>query len=187
MTPTDPCPGIATIAPYQRMARGLQTADRSVLSRRPVYAVTGLYWGIRERDPLVFMTSLMAVLAQFLPITLANVPYDLTQTESTNSICSRLSVALLAVMICALFGMLFVSFPPLPVDPRSVAGAMWYVADARWVSKLEGVTLMTGKERERRMEELGGRWYYGMADTRVGNRMTVEMMDLYRSDEYGRY
>lgn len=38
-------------------ARGLQSADRSVPSRRPAYAVAGPYWGIRERDPLFFLRS----------------------------------------------------------------------------------------------------------------------------------
>jgi fluoride exporter len=169
------------------MARGLQSAERSVLSRRPAYAVTGLYWGLKERDPLFFLTALMAVLAQLLPITLANVPYDLTQTQLANSMCSRISAGLLAIMIAFLFGLLFISFPPLPVDPRSVAGAMWYIAESRWVDHLEGVTLMTGKERKRRMEELGGRWYYGVADSRVGGRMAVDMQEVYRSVEYGRY
>lgn len=173
------------IAPYRRMAGGPQTANRSILSGRPTYAVTGIFAGIGARDWLLFGTSLMAVLSDFLPMLFANVPYNLTQMEIVHTVCARLSAGLLAVMVVVLFATMFLRWPELPVDPRSIAGEMWYVAEARWVEHLEGVAALNDRERKRRMREMGGKWYYGMVSTRLGDRMAVELHDIYGATEYG--
>ncbi|KAH7367732.1 hypothetical protein B0T11DRAFT_275897 [Plectosphaerella cucumerina] len=175
---------VAIIAPYRRMANGSQSASRSVLAKRPTYALTGIYAGIRERDPLLFGVAFMTVLADFLPMVFANVPYDLTQTKDVHVICARVSAGLLFVMAVALTASMFVRWPEMPVDPRSVAGEMWYVAEARWVDRLEGVAVMTDRERKKHIGEMGGRWYYGLTGTGMGERMGVEMHDMYGTMEY---
>lgn len=61
---------------------------------------------------------------------------------------------------------------------------MWYVAEARWVDRLEGVAVMTDSERKKHIGEMGGRWYYGLTGTGMGERMGVEMHDMYGTMEY---
>lgn len=165
------------------MARGPQKSSLSVLAGRPIYAVTGIFTGIRERDLLLFSTATMAVLSDFLPMLFANVPYDLTQTELVHLVCARLSAGLLVLMSVVLILSMFARWPELPVDPRSVAGQMWYVAEARWaIDKLEGANLMDDRERRELFNSMGGRWYYGT--TRTEGRMGVEMEDTYGLMEY---
>lgn len=152
-----------------------------------MYAVTGVFAGIRSRDALLFSVSLMAVVSDFLPMLLANVPYNLTQTADVHTICSRVSAGVLGVMVLVLVVTMFARWPQLPVDPRSIAGEMWYVAEARWVEQLEGLAALNDRERRERLRALGGRWYYGMTSTRLGDRMAVELHDIYGATDYGRF
>jgi hypothetical protein len=167
------------------MARQPQNASQSILSRRPTYAVTGIFHGIRERDLLLFSTATMAVLADFLPMLFANVPYDLTQTQTVHLVCARIGAGLLVLMAVVLVSTMFARWPALPVDPRSVAGQMWYVAQARWaIDRLpDGVGLMSGRERRELLDGMGGKWYYGATGPDQG-RMGVEMEDSYGLMEY---
>ncbi|KAF4977691.1 hypothetical protein FZEAL_5832 [Fusarium zealandicum] len=165
---------IAVITPFRRMAKNPQVPTRSVLMTPPTNAISGVFVALRVRDPLLFFTSLAAVLAEFLPILLANVPYNLTQTLLVHEVCARLSAGILVVMVIGLFASLFVKWPALPVDPRSLAGAMWYVAEAPWVAGIEGVAGMSAKERQNKVQGLGGRWTYGPVHTAQGDRMGIE-------------
>ncbi|KAG9255479.1 uncharacterized protein F5Z01DRAFT_673419 [Emericellopsis atlantica] len=170
---------VAILAPYRRMANKPQGATRSVLAKRPTYSVTGIYAGLRHRDPLLFGVSAMAVLSDFLPMLFANVPYDLTQTQGVHVVCARTSAGLLVLMAAVLIASMFVSWPTFPVDPRSIAGEMWYVAESRWTEKMEGTAVMTERERRQALRNMGGRWCYGVIQSSLGDREAVEMDDTY--------
>ncbi|KAM0270631.1 hypothetical protein ACHAQH_009362 [Verticillium albo-atrum] len=172
---------IAVIAPYRLMAKRAQPARRSILVTLPTNSFSGIATGIRTGDPVLFVVALMAVLSEFLPILLANVPYNLTQTHLTHDICARTSAGLLILMAAVVLASLFIRWPDMPVDPRSVGGAMWYVSESRWVSGLGGVTAMDKKERKKRVNELGGRWFYGNVFGMRGEQLGVEVEDGYRS------
>ncbi|RGP78055.1 hypothetical protein FLONG3_3890 [Fusarium longipes] len=166
--------GVAVITPYRRMAEEPQVPTRSVLMTPATNPVSGLFVALRIRDPLLFFTAFTTVLAQFLPILLANVPYNRTQTSDAHEICSRLSIGILLVMVVAMLSSLSVKWPDLPVDPRSLAGALWYVSDAPWVRGLEGVAAMSANKRKIAVQGLGGRWTYGPIHTPMGERMCIE-------------
>ncbi|EEY23051.1 conserved hypothetical protein [Verticillium alfalfae VaMs.102] len=174
-------PCVAVIAPYRLMAKRAQPARRSILVTLPTNSFSGIATGIRTGDPVLFVVALMAVLSEFLPILLANVPYNLTQTKLTHDICARTSAGLLVLMAAVVVGSLFIRWPDMPVDPRSVGGAMWYVSESRWVSGLGGVAAMDKKERRKRIKELGGRWFYGNVFGMRGEQLGVEVEDGYRS------
>jgi len=170
---------VAILAPYRRMANKPQGATRSVLAKRPTYAVTGIFAGLRHRDPLLFGVSSMAVLSDFLPMLFANVPYDLTLTQGVHVVCARTSAGVLVLMAAVLVASMFASWPTFPVDPRSIAGEMWYVAESRWTEKMEGTAVMTERERKTALRQMGGRWCYGVIQTSLGDREAVEMDDTY--------
>ncbi|KAG7142762.1 hypothetical protein HYQ45_000855 [Verticillium longisporum] len=172
---------VAVIAPYRLMAKRAQPARRSILVTLPTNSFSGIATGIRTGDPVLFVVALMAVLSEFLPILLANVPYNLTQTKLTHDICARTSDGLVVLMAAVVVGSLFIRWPDMPVDPRSVGGAMWYVSESRWVSGLGGVAAMDKKERRKRIKELGGRWFYGSVFGMRGEQLGVEVEDGYRS------
>ncbi|KAM0211077.1 hypothetical protein ACHAQD_010407 [Fusarium lateritium] len=165
---------VAVITPFRRMAEDPQLPTRSVLVTPATNAVSGLFVALRIRDPLLFLTAFTTLLAQFLPILLANVPYSLTQTSEAHEYCSRLSIGILLVMVIAMLCSLLVKWPDLPVDPRSLAGALWYVADAPWVRGLEGIAAMSANKRKDAVQGLGGSWTYGPIHTPTGERMCIE-------------
>ncbi|KAM0204896.1 hypothetical protein ACHAQI_009712 [Fusarium lateritium] len=165
---------VAVITPFRRMAEDPQLPTRSVLVTPATNAVSGLFVALRIRDPLLFFTAFTTLLAQFLPILLANVPYSLTQTSEAHEYCSRLSIGILLVMVIAMLCSLLVKWPDLPVDPRSLAGALWYVADAPWVRGLEGIAAMSANKRKDAVQGLGGSWTYGPIHTPTGERMCIE-------------
>ncbi|KAF5571216.1 hypothetical protein FPHYL_528 [Fusarium phyllophilum] len=157
---------VAVITPYRRMAEDPQVPTRSVLMTPATNPVSGFFVALRIRDPLLFFTAFTTLLAQFLPILLANVPYSLTQTSEAHEICSRLSIGILLIMVIAMLSSLLVKWPDLPVDPRSLAGALWYVADAPWVRGLEGVAAMSARKRKEAVQGLGGSWTHPYAGGR---------------------
>ncbi|RSL85394.1 hypothetical protein CEP51_003352 [Fusarium floridanum] len=165
---------VAAITPFRRMADKSQSPTRSVLMTPPTNAFSGLFVALRVGDLLLFLTAVASLMAQFLPILFANVPYSLTQTLLAHQVCSRLSAGLLVFMVIGLFGSLFVKWPDLPVDPRSLVGAMYYVAEAPWVAGVEGVAGMNAKDRKRKIQGLGGRWSYGYVQTGHGRRLAIE-------------
>lgn len=61
----------------------------------------------------------------------------------------------------------------MPVDPRTVAGAMFYVSGSEGLlRRMEGVAGIDSKEREKRVAEGGGRYFYGDIG---GGRVGVEV------------
>lgn len=73
----------------------------------------------------------MAVLSEFLPALLANVPYRVVQTSQTHAACVYLSASIIGLMIVVTCASFVVEWPHMPVDPSTLAGAMYYVSAAR--------------------------------------------------------
>ncbi|CAK7220779.1 hypothetical protein SCUCBS95973_004278 [Sporothrix curviconia] len=177
---------VATTAPFQAMATPgrPQPPERSILlPLRPTNEISGLWVALRlachsfgggghrhERPPLrhaVFLglVALMTLASEFLPVLLTNVPYNVTQTLEASVVCAR-SVA--------------VHWPALPADPRTIAGAMFYVVDSHVlpaalasIADTTGgacVALMDTKEKTARVRQLGRRYYYGDIVGRSGRR-----------------
>ncbi|KAB5566935.1 hypothetical protein GE09DRAFT_750908 [Coniochaeta sp. 2T2.1] len=154
---------VATIVPFHSLSNHTQPAARSILVSRPTNAFSGIHLAaLKLRHPFYTATSLATVLSEFLPILLSNIPHKLTQVLGPTLVCTRVSMAFLATMIGVLLWSFFIRWPPMPVDPRSVAGMMWYVCESRrMLDDFEGVSGMKGKERDKRVKEMGRRYYYG--------------------------
>jgi hypothetical protein len=152
------------------MAYHAQPPEKSILVGRPTNAFYGIYLATRQRHAFYMLTSLMAILSEFLPILLSNIPHKLTQVLLPTLVCTRLSLACLAAMIGIVLWSFFIRWPPMPVDPRSVAGALWYVCESRMLADFAGLAKMDGKERDKRVREMGKRYYYGdlVGRTRIG-------------------
>ncbi|KAK5657249.1 hypothetical protein OQA88_3308 [Cercophora sp. LCS_1] len=119
----------------------------------PTNAFSGIYNAVKNRQWLLLAAGVMAVLAELLPVLLANIPYALTQTFGTHTTCTYLALVILGAMVMVLGGSLLVKWPDLPVDPRTLAGAAFYALD-----------LGEGAERvkdsnERRGYKRAGTWW----------------------------
>lgn len=160
------------MTPYQLMSYGSQPALRSILLPRATNPFSGIYIAVRHRLVFLFFTSAAAILSEFLPILLSNVPYNLSQTRLSHDICTIFAAASLASMAACVVISFLIRWPPMPVDPRSVAGAMWYVTESpALLIGLEGTALLSRSERDNRVRVLGSRYYYGIlggAESRVG-------------------
>ena len=125
--------GVAAVAPFARMARSPRPATRSVLLSPATNVVLGATAGVRQRDAHLLAVSIMAGAAELLlPALLANVPFALTQTYAGHVGSTIAALILLGAMLVVLVASLvFVRWPHLPVDPRTLAGAIYYVVGSR--------------------------------------------------------
>ena len=164
------------------MAKEPQPASRSILLPWPTNAVSGVWAAARRRSPLLLATALTAVAAELLPVLLANVPFTLTQTYLANVACTHASLAVLGAMVLVLAASLLARWPHMPVDPRSVAGAAYYVADSDMLRDMAGLSTARRGEAERRVAELGRRYFYGRVVGSSGRaRMVVDSVDCHAS------
>ncbi|KAJ5008207.1 hypothetical protein K4K48_006384 [Colletotrichum sp. SAR 10_66] len=146
---------IAIISPYHNMGRRSQPPEKSILLTRPTNGFYGLYAAILEGNIILMLAAFMSILAEFLPILFANVPYNLTQTLKSHNVCATISLTILALMLASMVASLFIKWPELPVDPRSIAGALYYVAESRMLEDFEGLSKLDSEEREKKVKELG--------------------------------
>jgi hypothetical protein len=188
---------VATISLFHRMASSSSspsplsssrqetesglTPSKSILLSRPTNTFSSAWAAIsqsqisssscsqaREKgDWLLLLSAIMAVLAELLPVVLANIPYSLTQTLTTHNVCTYISLGILGSMIAVLGASLFARWPHMPVDPRTLAGAMYYVADSELllndVAEAAGQTTATRgtlAEMEQRLIKMDRRYYY---------------------------
>ncbi|GKT52462.1 uncharacterized protein ColSpa_12643 [Colletotrichum spaethianum] len=156
----------------------------SILLTRPTNSFYGIYAAILEGNAVLMLAAFMAILAEFLPILLTNIPYNLTQTLPTHNICAVTSISILALMVTTLVASLFIKWPDMPVDPRSIAGAMYYINESRMLEDFEGLSELNSKEREKKVKELGRRYFYGTISGQNGRRMGVESIESVEDTAY---
>ncbi|KAK1834625.1 hypothetical protein QBC39DRAFT_431645 [Podospora conica] len=147
--------GLAALAPFSALSSPRTTA-RALLATPTTNPFSGAFAALARREPLLLAAAVLAVLAELLPVLLANVPYALTQTLGTHTACTYLAVAVMAAMVLVLGGTVVGGrWPDVPVDPRTVGGAAYYVAGGS--GRLMGeVVAARGEGRE-----VEGRFFYG--------------------------
>ncbi|KAK1757826.1 hypothetical protein QBC47DRAFT_442913 [Echria macrotheca] len=173
---------VSVMTPYQLMARRTQPAARSILFSPSTNPFSGIYAAVKHRHVFLFATSLAAILSEFLPVLLSNVPFSLSQTYTAASVCAIMASLFLGILVSVLIASFFVKYPPMPVDPRSIAGAMYYVSQSHLLGDFEGISQLTGKEREYRVRTMNRRYFYGVLVGGTWRRMGVDY-DLGPTDE----
>ena len=121
----------------------------------------GLWSSIRRRDLTLAAVAIATIISEFLPIVLNNIPFRVTQTFLAHEICTWIAIGVLSFMLAVVLGTFLVRWPGLPVDPSTVAGAMYYVADSKVVEMVEGYTQLNGKERNDVIKAMRGRFEFG--------------------------
>ncbi|KAK3687687.1 hypothetical protein B0T22DRAFT_380006 [Podospora appendiculata] len=158
---TDRILDLAVLSPFVLLSRAPQSAQRSVLLSPPTSALMGARSAIEQRNLPLVVVAFMAILSDFMPMLLNNVPLRMTQAWMTHLVCTWLAVAMLGVMWLVVVGSFFVTWPHMPVDPRTIAGAMFYVCDSRMVLCYEGLGVLGKKERDGRVDEMGLKFQFG--------------------------
>jgi len=153
--------GVALLSPFYLLSRAPQPAQRTVLWPAPTNAFSGIWQAARQRNAVLGTAAGMAVAGELMPILLSNVPFRETQAWQTHVVCSGLVVGIVGTMWLVVAGSFGVQWPHMPVDPRTIAGAMFYVCDSRMLSAFEGLGVAGRREVEARVGSLGLRFELG--------------------------
>ena len=154
-------PGVAVISPYHLLEQKPQPAQRSILLAPPTNAISGIWTAVRRRHGYLAVVALTAVLAEFLPILLSEIPFRVTQTALVHRITTWIAVGVLGIMVLVLLCSFVVRWPRLPVDPTTIAGAMYYVTDSYMLNNFQGLSTVGREERDRGVANLGLRYQFG--------------------------
>lgn len=139
---------VATILPYQRLSKHALPAEQSILLSPPTNSFYGIYSAFKQRSFFLGFVSFTTILAElFLPVTLSHVPFSHLDTYETQVVCAWLSISILALMILVILYSFFIRWPHMPVDPRTIAGAMFYVCDSWMLGTMEGMATLGKRER----------------------------------------
>ncbi|RYP41399.1 hypothetical protein DL767_001037 [Monosporascus sp. MG133] len=164
---------VAVLSPYHLLAQAPQSAQRSILLAPPTNAFSGLWSAVRRRDGFLAVVAFTSVLSELLPVLLAEIPFRVSQTYLVHLITTWSAVGILCIMLLVLVSSFFVKWPHMPLDPTTVAGAMYYVADSWMLGLFEGLGTLGPKDRDRRVVGLGLKYRFGPMtgvswETRVG-------------------
>lgn len=154
-------------------------AGRSVLLSPPTNPLTGLYSAFQQRHLYLGVLSLTALLADFLPLTLSHVPFSILETYDTQATCTYLSIAILILMIIVLGGSLAIRWPHMPVDPRTIAGAMYYLCDSCMLDSFDGLAGVESRDRDWMVKSMAAGYMFGtIAGSGGKERVGVEAVDV---------
>lgn len=166
-------------SPYLKLSEYSLPAERSILLSPPTNAFYGLYSAFRQRHLFLGVLSFTALLAELgLPVTLSHVPFSKTETYWTQFICAWFSIAILGLMILTLAASFLVRWPHMPVDPRTIAGAMYYVCDSRMLERMNGLSILNKMERDLETRHMRHKYGFGYIDGMSGEmRLGVDIVD----------
>lgn len=140
---------VAGILPYQQLSKHALPAERSILLSPPTNAFYGLYSAFQQRSIFLGAVAFATLLAElFLPVTLSHVPFSHLDTYETQLVCAWLSISILALMMIVILYSFLIRWPHMPVDPRTIAGAMFYVCDSWMLGTMEGMATLGKKDRD---------------------------------------
>lgn len=152
------------MTPFHLLSQRTRPPGPSILFVPPTNPFSGVYSAIQHRQPFLLAVSLAAAFSEFLPVVLSNVPFNLAQTGTAATVCAVLSCVGLGLFLVVLGASFAVRYPPMPVDPRCVAGLMWYVTRSGMMADFGGVSRLDGKGREERVKGMGKRYFYGVLE-----------------------
>ncbi|KAI1480607.1 hypothetical protein F4774DRAFT_377857 [Daldinia eschscholtzii] len=152
---------IAILSPYQLLANSPQHARRSILLAPPTNAFSGLLSSVRRRHVFLAVVASTSILSEFLTIFLSNIPYRVTQTFLLHQVCTWSAVGILCIMVIVVVASFFITWPHMPVDPSTIAGAMYYICDSWMLSRFEGISTLKREDRDWRVNEMGLRYEFG--------------------------
>ncbi|KAI8964813.1 hypothetical protein F5Y11DRAFT_71337 [Daldinia sp. FL1419] len=152
---------IAILSPYQLLANSPQHARRSILLAPPTNAFSGLLSSVKRRHGFLAVVASTSILSEFLTIFLSNIPFRVTQTFLLHQVCTWSAVGILCIMVLVVVASFFITWPHMPVDPSTIAGAMYYVCDSWMLSRFEGLSTLKRKDRDWRVNEMGLKYEFG--------------------------
>ncbi|KAK0750610.1 hypothetical protein B0T18DRAFT_346158, partial [Schizothecium vesticola] len=121
-----------TLNPYHRLWSAPQPACTAVTVSPPTTAFTSLWPALQRREVFVSLVALSTLVSKFLPVLLSNIPFSPIQTWQLHLLCAWITVGCLVAMSLLLaFGLVWVRYPRMPIDPGTIAGRVYYLCHSR--------------------------------------------------------
>ncbi|KAM7202016.1 hypothetical protein V8F33_003023 [Rhypophila sp. PSN 637] len=144
---------VSRLSSYRLLSQRPQAARYCILEAPSTNVWTGLGRSLRRSDLFSAAVAFSGCLAKFTPIFLANIPFSSTVTWTSHQVCTYMSVAILCIMILVLTTSLFlVTWPYMPVESDTIAGAMYYVCDSAMLGDV-----VEGQDTKGQGSSAGGR------------------------------
>ncbi len=149
--------------PYYKLYWGNRSAKASIMRPYATNPYAALGPSLRQGHVLVAAASLVSILCDFLPVLLSHLPFTRTTTWKAHEICTRMSLAVLALMVVVLVILLVHSvarrpmlfFHPSLIRDCPLFGAMILGSDSpQMLRYLDGLSVMSEKE----VADAVGRW-----------------------------
>ncbi|ETS79203.1 hypothetical protein PFICI_09056 [Pestalotiopsis fici W106-1] len=137
---------VAFLSPYRLIVRKKSVQDALYLSP-PSNPFSGFWRVISRQHPDKFLgvVAFTAILSEFLPLFLANVPARLEEPDSMSAACVWLSISVICIMAVVLISSFLITWPPeMPMDPSTVAGAMFYALESMASMKRKSSSTLGG-------------------------------------------
>lgn len=140
--------------PYRQLWLHPQSAKKSIMVSPPTSVFTGGFIGsLRRGEVWMSIVGFTNILAKITPILLSNIPFSPIQTWEMHLVCAWSTVSCLAFMILVIIcGFFFIKHPPLPVDPGSLAGRIYYLCDSHVVDRFQGMSGLSAAECEKKVD-----------------------------------
>ncbi|KAF5879462.1 uncharacterized protein Bfra_006670 [Botrytis fragariae] len=143
--------------PYHQLLRGNAKPQNLILAPVHMSPYSALIPSIGRKHYLVSWISFCSILSEFLPITLANIPYSNTEMRLVLLTCFYLAMAILSLMIIGVMLLLLRSrhgVKSLPKKPCTIAARLEYldptgeVDDSNLLRSLDGLASLEREERD---------------------------------------
>lgn len=158
---------LATILPVWDMSQHPTKPKHSILMPLSPNPYVGIATYLDRRHKLLALVSVVAVLSDFLPIVLANVPFNNAITWITFNLCTWVSVGVLGFMLVVLAivaGVILFSSPshhfPFASSDLDTLAAVLYLAcrSEDFLAQLQSLSLAGKAEVQKRMKTLNSRY-----------------------------
>ena len=168
-----------TLAPYMRLQLMDATPTPTILLRKHNLALTSFLPLLRNRHFAPATISFIAILSEFLIITLSGLPYRPGQLRSEFIFCGIASMGLLLLMIFAIVVMNVWRrlLPHLPREPNTIATLLTYLVNSHMCADFEGLEELATSKRDKNIRLLGKRYGYGLIEMDGEQRWAVDDMD----------
>lgn len=158
------------LEPYHHLIRGSALPDYSILFPAWVSPYSAVLPALYRQRFLVALFSFLAILCDFLPMLLANIPSSMAVTKMSQNTCHWITTVILTLMIICVLILLFrkhTALKCLPRKPETVASVLRYIADSdqenemSLLGRFRGLALKKGTERDEEIRKVKGRYTLG--------------------------
>ncbi|KAI0001538.1 hypothetical protein F4779DRAFT_631085 [Xylariaceae sp. FL0662B] len=137
---------VAFLSPHRLLHRNRLYKGKALHMTPPVNSFSGIWSSLAtgRRDLYLAAVSGTAILSEILPLFVSIILDRGIQNQLAQEICTWMAVGILCVMILTACGSFFVAWPHMPIDPSTVAGAMYYVWDPTTQSSVVSMSPSSG-------------------------------------------